>query len=351
MDGGLDDLRFPHDSPPASGEAQEVAPGILWMRLPLPMKLDHVNVYALDEGDGWTLIDTGFHSGKSRALWENLLTGPLAGKPVTKVVLTHHHPDHVGMAGWFAAHGAEIWATRTAWLMARMLTLDVQEKATEPQIEFLRSAGMPAPLLQKRISERPFNFSDVVHSIPLGFRRIGEGDVVEMGGRAWTVRLGNGHAPDHATFWSLDGTLVLAGDQVLPGISPNLGVYPTEPEADPVGEWLDSCQRLKLLATDRHYVLPGHKLPFYGLPERLEQLIGNHHGALARLEKHLSVERTAHECFPALYRREIGEGEYGLALVEAVGHLNHLHRLGCIARRRRNDGAWAWRLAESTDCA
>lgn len=345
MDGGGEELRFPHADAPPHGEARTVAPGILWLRLPLPMKLDHVNVYALDEGDGWTLVDTGFHTGKTRALWERILSGPLQGRPVHRVVLTHHHPDHVGMAGWFAARGAEVWATRTAWLMARMLTLDVQEQASARQIDFLRGAGMPAPLLDQRMSERPFNFADVVHPIPLGFRRLVEGQTVRMGGRDWTVRIGHGHAPEHATFWAADGTLVLAGDQVLPGISPNLGVYPTEPEADPVGEWLESCSRLQILATDRHYVLPGHKLPFYGLPERLAQLIQNHRGALARLEAHLDRPRTAHDCFPALYRREIGEAEYGLALVEAVGHLNHLLRSGRATRRRRDDGAWAWQAA------
>ncbi len=348
MDGAADTIRFPHGDAPGLGDACEVAPGILWLRLPLPMKLDHVNVYALDEGDGWTVVDTGFHTAKTRALWEKVLAGPLQGRPVLRVVLTHHHPDHVGMAGWFAERGAEVWATRTAWLMARMLTLDVQEEISAQQVAFLRGGGMPAPLLEKRIADRPFNFADVVHPIPLGFRRLVDGQTVRLGGRDWTVHTGNGHAPEHATFWSADGTLVLAGDQVLPGISPNLGVYPTEPDADPVGEWLESCQRLKVLATDRHFVLPGHKLPFYGLPERLGQLIANHEGALTRLESHLAQARTANDCFPVLYKREIGEAEYGLALVEAIGHLNHLLQTGRATRTRRDDGAWAWQTADAS---
>ncbi|QHQ37241.1 MBL fold metallo-hydrolase [Algicella marina] len=341
MDGSGGPITFPFEMPPGEGEAVEVAPGILWLRLPLPMKLDHVNIYALDDGDGWTVVDTGFHSRRGEALWEGILAGPLAGKPVSRVVLTHHHPDHVGMAGWLAERGAEIWATRTAWLMARMLTLDEQDRPTAETLMFYRAAGMKPDIYSYRAETRPFNFADVVYPIPLGFRRIRQDDVLEMGGRRWQVHIGNGHAPAHATFWSDDG-LVLAGDQIIPGISSNLGVYPTEPEADPVAEWLESCERLLPLAEPGHLVLPGHKLPFHGLSARLTQLIDNHHGALARLEAFLDEPKTAGDCFPPLFKREIGGGEYGLALVEAYAHLNHLHQSGRVKRWRREDEAWLW---------
>ncbi|MEO0912114.1 MAG: MBL fold metallo-hydrolase [Pseudomonadota bacterium] len=341
MDGADGLISFPFEAAPAEGEALEVAPGILWMRLPLPMKLDHVNIFALDEGESWTVVDTGFHSKRGEAIWEGLLAGPLAGKPVGRVVLTHHHPDHVGMAGWLAAKGAEIWATRTAWLMARMLTLDVQPVPTEESLAFYRAAGMEADIYAERAASRPFNFADIVHPIPLGFRRLRQGDAITMGGRRWVVHVGHGHAPEHATFWSEDG-LVLAGDQILPGISPNLGVYPTEPEADPVGEWLESCERLLGVAEPGHLVLPGHKLPFHGLRLRLEQLIENHHGALARLEAHLAEPKTAADCFAPLFKREIGGGEYGLALVEAYAHCNHLFQAGRLRRWRGANDAWMW---------
>ena len=208
------------------------------------MALDHVNIYALDEGDSWTIVDTGFHSKRGIALWQSLLDGPLAGKPVSRVFLTHHHPDHVGMVGWFqSVQKAKLWTTRTAWLYARMLTLDVQEEWPEETLAFYRSSGMDEAIYEARKSGRPYNFSDVVHPMPLGFRRIKDGDRVQAGGRNWTVRTGNGHSPEHATFWS-DDNIVLAGDQILPSISPNLGVYATEPEADPVADWLDSCAQI-----------------------------------------------------------------------------------------------------------
>ena len=336
-------IRHPFAEAPAPGAAVEVAEGVLWLRMPLPMALDHVNAWALDDGDGWTLVDTGFDTGKTRAAWEAALAGPLAGRPVRRVLVTHHHPDHIGLAGWFqSAHGAELWAPRTAWLFARMLTLDVQERPAPETLGFWRAAGMAPELLERRAGERPFNFADVVAPLPLGFRGISDNSLISLGGRRWDVRFGHGHAPDHATLWSRDDALVIGGDQLLPGISPNLGVYATEPAADPVGDWLESCARLARFARDDQLVLPGHKLPFTGLPMRLEQLAENHRGALARLIDHLDRPRTAAECFPPLFKREIGGAEYVLALVEAVAHLNHLHLRGRVERIARGDGAWLW---------
>jgi glyoxylase-like metal-dependent hydrolase (beta-lactamase superfamily II) len=344
VSGAAPAIRHPWPEPPAEGTATELADGILWMRLPLPMALDHVNVYALRDGDGWTVVDTGFDTRRTRAIWAALLDGPLAGAPVVRVLVTHHHPDHVGLAGWMqAALGAETWATRTAWLFARMLALDEQDRPAPETVGFWRAAGMAPEMLARRMDERPFNFADVVAPMPLGFRRIAAGAAVRLAGRDWDVRVGHGHAPEHATLWCRDEPLVIGGDQLLPGISPNLGVYATEPGADPVAEWLDSCRAFQPHATEDQLVLPGHKLPFRGLPLRLDQLIENHAHALDRLIGWLDEPRTAAECFPPLFRRAIGPGEYGLALVEAVAHLNHLHGLGQVSRTRRGDGAWLWR--------
>lgn len=345
MDGAGGTLRYPWDVPPEEGAAIEIADGVLWLRLPLPMALDHVNVYALDDGDSWSIVDTGIHSRRSVALWEKLLNGPLAGKRVGRVILTHHHPDHVGMAGWLMDRfGAGLTATRTSWLMARMLILDEEERPTKQSLALWRAAGMAPEIYDVRKDARPFNFADTCHALPVGYTRVKEGDVLRAGGRDWDVRIGNGHAPEHMTLWSRDDNLVLAGDQILPSISPNIGVYPTEPEADPLSDWLASCDRFAEVAHDDHLVLGGHKLPFTGLPTRMRQLSENHHGALARLRAHLTTPRTAGECFAPLFKRKIDGGTYGLALVEAVAHLNHLHQAGEISRTRRDDGAWLWQM-------
>lgn len=338
-------IRHPFTAAPPEGEAIEVAPGILWLRLPLPMALDHVNIYALDDGASWTIVDAGLSSRRSKAIWEGLLKGPLGGKPVTRVVLTHHHPDHVGLAGWFQSRGAELLATRTAWLYARMLTLDVQDRPSPEAMTFYRRAGLTPAALEGRATERPFNFADVVDPLPLGFTRIGEGSKLAIGGRNWTVRIGQGHAPDHATLWSNDG-IILGGDQLLPGISANIGVYPTEPDADPLTEWLDSCRAFMAIARPDQLVLPGHKLPFTGLPFRLVQMVENHESALVRLLDHLVEPQVAAGCFLPLFGREIGAAEQGLALVEAVAQLNCLLRRGQVSRSLTPDGAWAWERLE-----
>lgn len=337
-------ISTPFQTPPDEGEATELAPGVLWMRLPLPMALDHVNVYALADDDGWTIVDTGFDSRRGRAIWDRLRAGHLSDRPIRRVLVTHHHPDHVGLAGWLmASDGAELMMSRTAWLTARMLQLDVQDQPPPQVLDFWRRAGMPATMLATRAATRPFNSADVVHLLPPGFTRLAEGDELTLGRRRWRVVMGHGHAPCHVTLWSLTDDLVIGGDQLLPSISPNLGVYPTEPDADPVGEWLESCTRLATLAHPGHLVLPGHKLPFSGLPTRLRQLIDNHHGALDRLILALREgPRSAVGCFDILFRRQIGEAEFGLALVEAVAHINHLHRQGAISVIDERDGALLW---------
>lgn len=333
----------PFPEPPSQGQVIEVASGVLWARLPLPMALDHVNIFIFEDEDGWTIIDSGICTRKSKAVWKELLDGPLAGKPVTRVIVTHHHPDHVGLAGWFQTeHGAELLCTRTAWLFARMLMLDEQPLPLPETVAFWRAAGMDPDVLAKRVTERPVNFADALAPMPLGFTRIREGDVIRFGGRDWDVRIGNGHAPEQATFWSRNDNLVLGADQLLPSISPNIGVYATEPDADPLSEWIESCVRFAEVAEDRHLVLPGHKLPFTGLPLRLRQLEDNHHGALQRLLDHLGEPRTAGDCFLPLFKREIRGDAYGLALVEAVAHLNHLYQRGDLRRWKREDGAWLW---------
>ena len=346
MDGG-EIIRHPWQAPPPEGTATEVAPGVLWLRLPLPMVLDHVNIYALDEGESWTIVDTGIHSRRAVALWEAILAGPLQGKPVSRVILTHHHPDHIGMAGWLMERfGAALWASRTSWLMARMLILDVEERPTPQALEFSRAGGMDRDVFDQRAQQRPYNFADTCAPIPVGYTRVTDGAVIRAGGRDWHVHFGGGHAPDHLTLWSRDDSLVIAGDQILPGISPNIGVYPTEPEADPLADWFAACDRLATHAREDHLVLPGHKLPFTGLPLRMRQLRENHEAALDRLRDFLAEPRTAADCFPLLFRRKVDAGTYGLALVESVAHLNHLMHAGEVTRRRRADGAWLWKVRD-----
>ncbi|MCY3878692.1 MAG: MBL fold metallo-hydrolase [Rhodobacteraceae bacterium] len=337
-------IRYPVSGVPIGAEAEEIVDGLLWFRLPLPMALDHVNIFALRDDDGWTLVDTGMRTGKARALWSQILAGPLAGAPVRRVILTHHHPDHVGFAGWFRREcGAEILATRIAWLTARMLTLDEQAHPTPEAIEFYRGTGVPDASLAEYEQKRPFNFSDCVHPIPNGFKRIRDGDKVKIGGRIWKVRIGHGHAPSHATFWCEDAPLVLGGDQFLPEITPNIGVYPTEPEADPLRGFLKSCKKFMRFTRPDHLVLPGHKQPYTGLKLRLKQLLDNHDQALARLRSLLANPVTTFDTLNAVFQRPIRSSEFSMALAEAQAHLNFLVERGEASRELNGKGVWIWR--------
>ena len=339
----------PFGAPTGPTDVVEIRENILWLRLPLPLSLDHVNIYVFDDEDSWTLIDTGMYTQVSKSIWQEVLRDRLAKKPIKRVVLTHHHPDHVGMAGWFRSEfGVEIISTRTAWLMARMLTLDVQENPSSEGLEFYQAAGVPDEHLSDYMARRPFNFADCVAPIPTGFTRIREGDRINFGGMNWKVKIGHGHAPSHATFWCEDEPLVIGGDQFLPDITPNISVYPTEREADPLGEWLNSCERFSEIANDEQLVLCGHKLPFFGLPKRLEQLIENHRQALERIKVCLAKPATAHDILETLFKRRIPKSEYGLAIGEAVAHLNYLHGRGEVIRNRNSRGAWIWSRQQST---
>ncbi len=338
-------MHYPWNSAPIVGEPIEVSKGIFWFRLPLPMVLDHVNIYAVDEGNSWTIIDTGLWSKKTLSIWRSIIDKYFGNKPINRIIVTHHHPDHVGLAGWFQKEfKAVLWMTRTAWLTARMLRLDYQKLPTEEIVNFWRRSGMDGKIVKERAAGKPFNFGDSVFEMPLGFRRITDSEKITLGDRSWIVRVGNGHAPEHATLWCEDEPLIIAGDQIISSISPNLGVYATEPEADPVEDWLISCKNFVPFANNDQLVLPGHKLPFIGLPHRLRQLIENHHSALSRLVDFLKEPQTAVGCFPALYNRKINENEYGLALVEAVAHLNNLYRKKMVTRDMNSDGAYVYRL-------
>ena len=279
------------------------------------------------------------------SIWRSIIDKYFGNKPINRIIVTHHHPDHVGLAGWFQKEfKAVLWMTRTAWLTARMLRLDYQKLPTEEIVNFWRRSGMDGKIVKERAAGKPFNFGDSVFEMPLGFRRITDSEKITLGDRSWIVRVGNGHAPEHATLWCEDEPLIIAGDQIISSISPNLGVYATEPEADPVEDWLISCKNFVPFANNDQLVLPGHKLPFIGLPHRLRQLIENHHSALSRLVDFLKEPQTAVGCFPALYNRKINENEYGLALVEAVAHLNNLYRKKMVTRDMNSDGAYVYRL-------
>ena len=343
----MKNIEFVFQESPEAGKLYEITEGVYWFPMPLPMMgPDYVNCYILDNGQEIALVDTGANIGDCKNIWENTLKKNFPKKKISNVYVTHHHPDHIGLAGWLCEkYDTEMICSRTAYLMAKMLSLDVHERVSASTELFWKQAGMSQQMLKEKLRARPFNFGDGVSPLNKGFIRISENEIITINGVDWTVSMGNGHAPEHATFWSKELNMVLAGDQVLPGISSNLGVYPTEPNADTVGDWIYSCKKFLELASDEHVVLPGHGKPFSGLPRRLVQLIENHEAALKRIKEALEAEpKTAVELFKTIFKRDINKREYMLALHEAVGHVNHLYKTGLVNRRISQDGAFIFEL-------
>ena len=329
---------------PQPGDLHEIAPGVRWWRLPLSGPLKHINGYVLGTDDALTLVDTGFNSDAAVAAWQALFAGPLAGATVAQVLCTHFHPDHVGLAGWLCRqHDAPLVMTRTEWLQLRMLTSDSRDDVPDEMKAFWRGAGWDEAQIAQA-SERGWgNFGRVVSRLPLGFRRIAEGDVLTIGGTDWDVVVGSGHSPEHACLLDRARGILVAGDQVLPRISSNVSLGVSEPEGDPLGDWLASIAKLRGLPADL-LVLPGHGDPFTGLHTRLDQLDAEHAGRLDAVAAHLATPARAADCFGQLFRRPIGPDVLGMATGEALAHLRHLEVTGRAVREVR-DGVWWYRAA------
>ncbi|NJC39994.1 glyoxylase-like metal-dependent hydrolase (beta-lactamase superfamily II) [Brevundimonas alba] len=335
-------LTYPFGEPPASGQAVTVAPGVLWMRLAMPIALNHINVYAVREGEGWVLIDTGLDLAATRDEWDTLLSGPLGGMPVTRVICTHMHPDHIGLAGWLCGRfAAPLLMTRLEYVTARMLLADTGQPAPEDGAVFYRAAGWDGAQVEGYRTGYG-QFGRVVSPMPSGFVRMREGDRLSIGGDDWRVVVGEGHSPEHACLWRESDGVVLGGDQILPKISSNVSVWPTEPDADPLGDWLESLERMKSVFPNDVLVLPSHGEPFRGVQARLDALIRGHLTALRRLERTLRKPCRAVDVFSALFARPVGDGVRGMATGESLAHLNYLFRRGRAARSRDADGVDWW---------
>ncbi|MES0873185.1 MBL fold metallo-hydrolase [Sinimarinibacterium thermocellulolyticum] len=344
-------LDFPFDTAPAPGAVQPIADGVLWLRMPLPFALDHINVWALRDGDGWTLVDTGMQSRATAKAWDEAFAGALAGLPVTRVICTHMHPDHIGMAGWLTRRFAcKLWITRLEYVICRMLVADTGREAPADALEFYRAAGWNARALE-HYKARFGDFGRGVYALPDSYRRVQAGESIDIGGRTWQAVIGHGHSPEHLCLYSRDLKLLISGDQVLPGISSNVSVFPTEPEADPLGDWLSSLAAIRQALPDDVLVLPAHNLPFRGLHARLDDLIAGHRRALERLSALLVEPLRVVDVFEALYKRPIdGDELLGLATGEALAHLNYLRLRGRVERRRGADGVDRYRAIAAPGC-
>ena len=328
---------------PAPGETIRIANGISWARIPMPGSLGHINSWLLDDGDSAVApVDTGLMLDIASAEWKRLFAGPLADTPINRVICTHLHPDHIGLAGWLCKKfDAALWMTRGEWLTARMLTADTREDVP-PEIAMMqRAAGWTDAQIETAAMKGWSGFRRVVFPLPIGYRRIEDGQTLDMGAHQWRVVVGSGHSPEHACLWNEREGVLVSGDQVLPRISSNVSINMSEPEADPLGEWLDSIDKLLGCLPADLLVCPAHGEPFKGLHTRLIALRDEHNSRLDRIEIALrDTPRRAVDCFAMLFNREINDENRDLATGEAMAHLHRLEYAGRARREVRDGVKW-----------
>ena len=295
--------------------------------MPMPFTLDHVNLWALRDDDGWALVDTGLNTVDSAAAWRLLLvdSGILAGDPISRVLVTHMHPDHVGVAGWMTRRfQCRLWMTALEYFNCRALLTDTVREAPEDGIRFYWRAGWTADEIEG-YRARFGSFGKMIHPLPDSYHRVRDGDCFSIGGREWRVVVGRGHSPEHACYYCPELKLFISGDQVLPRISSNVSVFPTEPDANPLAEWLASVANIRAEVPEDVLVLPAHNEPFTGLHARLDALHQGHLIALDRLRESINEPKRAVDVFGDLFARPVNDAQLlNLATGESVAHLNYL---------------------------
>jgi glyoxylase-like metal-dependent hydrolase (beta-lactamase superfamily II) len=323
-------LEFPFTAPPKPGALVEVRPGILWARLALPFRLDHVNLYLIEDGAGLALIDTGIDNAASRAAWEALLDGPLKGRKLTRLIATHFHPDHIGLAGWLCERfDMPLAMSQTEYLLGLNIRLDPSALKSEPYRGFYRSHGLTEESTEILLGHG-LQYLRMVAPPPKTFQRLMADDRVTIGGRTFEVLTGGGHSPDLVMLYSGEDNLLLAGDQILAKISPNVSVEAMEPDGDPLGVYLRSLERLKTRLPEDTLVLPGHNLPFVGLHTRADELIAHHEArCMAIVEACKVAPQTTADLVPVIFGRRIDDPhQLVFAFGEALAHINAMIRAG-----------------------
>ncbi len=336
------------DALPEIGGSIELAPGVKWLRMRLPFALDHINLWMLrDEFEGvkgWTIIDCGIANDETRAAWEEIFVTQLENLPILRILVTHMHPDHVGLAQWLCERWkAPLWMSMSDYLTSLWLTHKASENATAAKIggggsaDFFQKHGLNDPDDLVKVRARTNYYSNMVPGLPRSFRRIMDGDTILIGGREWRITMGYGHAPEHACLYCEALGILISGDMVLPRISTNVSVYESEPDGDPLGLYLNSLEKFETLPADS-YVLPSHGKPFKGIKTRIRQLQDHHVERLRETVEACQLPHHAREIVPILFRRQLDIHQMTFAMGEAIAHLNHLQRQGKLLRELCADG-------------
>jgi glyoxylase-like metal-dependent hydrolase (beta-lactamase superfamily II) len=332
-------LEFPHATPPDNGHFCEVAPGILWLRLALPFALNHVNLYLIEDDDGWALLDTGIADARTRLAWKGLLSGGLGGRRITRLIVTHYHPDHAGLAGWIAERcNVELSMSQADWLTSQFMRHNPTAIDAPERHEFYRRHGLDAEAAAA-VASRGHGYLHMTTDLPVHYHRLIAGETLTIGGRVFEILTGGGHAPEQVMLFCREAGVFLAADQVLARISPNISVMGHQPEANPLGLYLQSLAGLRAAIPDNVLVLPMHNLPFFGLHQRTGELRQHHEARCDEvLEACATVPRSTAEVLPFLFPRALDLHQKGFAFGEALAHINLLVRGGDLRGVMGADG-------------
>jgi len=335
-------LEYPFRDPPAPGTTLEVAPGVHWLRMPLPFQLEHINLWLLEDGAGaearWAIVDCGIADEATRALWERHFATTLRARPVRRVIVTHFHPDHAGNAAWLCERlGAELWMTQAEYLTAHAVRNGIAGYTPQATLGLFRANGLDE-VRQKALATRGNTYQRHVPDFPLSFRRYLDAERIALGPRRWRVMAGYGHAPEHASLYCEQGNVLISGDMLLPRISTNVSVWAVDPLGNPLKLFLDSIERYRLLPSDA-LVLPSHGLPFRGAHARVAELAAHHRERLAQLEAACSAApRTANDLIEVLFQRKLDAHQLFFAMGETIAHLHYLRYAGRLERQVGADG-------------
>ncbi len=331
-------LRFPFQQPPEAGAVAEIAPGILWVRIPLPFRLNHINIYLIDDGNGWAVLDTGIANKVTRDIWEGLAAGPLAGRKLTRLIVTHYHPDHIGLAGWLGERfSLPLLTTKTTYLKCLNISLSPGALDTQVYRDFYLRNGLKAEIAAI-VTTQGHGYLKLVTPLPPVFERITEGEKLNIGGRTFEVLIGEGHAPEQAMLYCGEEKLFFAADQVLEKISPNVSVWASEPRGDPLGLYLRSLNGIKGRLPADVLVLPGHRLPFIGLHARADELAAHHAHRCAAIEEACREPKSAADLVPVIFQQPLDPHETSFAFSEVLAHMNYMLRQGTLAWAETCDG-------------
>ncbi len=336
-------LSYPHAEHPEPGTTIELADGVHWLTMPMPGSLSHINLYLLEDETGWYVVDTGLSNGETAAVWHEIFASALGGKPVIGVICTHMHPDHIGQSAMITEHfKCPLYMTRAEYYQARSFANSApSHHSSWLGQEFYTRAGMPADYLVQlaKMWEQRSSEGMSMPTMPAGYERLVDGQIITIGKHDWRVVVGSGHSPEHACLYCAALKIMISGDQILPIITSNVSVHPTEPNANPLKDWMDSHDKFLAVPADT-FVLPAHNLPFYGVRERLRGLISHHDDRMLAIEEACVEPKVAKDLLPVLFARELDPRQMMMALGEAIAHVHLLIHRNRIQRSLHEDGQY-----------